>query len=245
MTLRPLLAYVPWHAREALMRALAPLILLVVMAGLPVWAFLNTTDVPLSDPRAQQVAKQVFVDVAKLIALLSGVLVMARTIAFDRERQYVRVLFAHPVVPWQFYLLRFVVGTLVVAAVFSAVTAAWSVFITPLPVAGAALAFLLSAFLIGALAALCAALVQRDAIPLIFVLAASSLLQQLDKASAIPAWLARVARGLPPVQRLSELRDAWLSGGSVPTEYLPHVLIYGAAMLAAALIVVRRAPLVR
>lgn len=247
MTRATILAYLPWQGREALRYALGPVLLFAVLTGLPLWALSSKVEAFEFDtnPQAREFALQAFQGNASLTILLGSLLIMTRTIGWDRERQYVRFLFAQPVMPWAFYLQRFVVGLLLFTGVYAVVPVGFSQLVLPVPLLGTLLAVLVTGLLIGSLAMLCSAITQRDGIPIIVTVIGAGLLGQLERAEALPTWAEWLWHLLPPISKAGALRDAWLAGREVPLEHLPLVLGYSVGMIVAALIIIKRAPLVR
>jgi len=247
MTLRPLLAYLPWQARDCAPRAVVPVIIFAALAGLPLWGLKRSS--PGLDFRdgggAQVAALETYATVLGLAILLGALILMNQTVAVDRDRQHVRFLFAHQVAPWHFYLQRFLVSALLFTAASALMPIGFSALITDVEIFPALKIAAMYAVLVGGLGTLAAASTHRDGLIIILVLAGASLLQQLEAVSRLPAWLAWVAVSLPPFHLAGEIRHAWLRGSEVATGDLVHVLAYGAGMLAAALLIITRAPLVR
>lgn len=247
MTLRPLLAYLPWQARDAAARGLAPVFLFSLIAGLPIYGVQtgNQTADFVNDPNARDFALAVYRSTVNLAIVLGAFLMTAQTVATDRERQHVRVLFAHQVVPWMYYLQRFIVGLLFLALSFAIAPWGFSQFVTPVSIPGAIWAALTTGVLIGGLAMLCSAVTARDALPLLIVYIGSNILQQVAATAELSAWLEWLAEVLPPIQKLGLLCQAWYTDSPLPTEHLAPVLGYGIGMLIFSLVIIKRAPLVR
>src|SRR5690606_30056174 len=110
----PPIAYVPWQLREIFPRALVPLVLFAIFGGIPVAVAMQSAGntAPRDAEAVGGLLRAVYLGVAPLCLTLGAFLFMTRSIAEDRERSYVRFLFAHPVAPAGFYLSRFVVGLL-------------------------------------------------------------------------------------------------------------------------------------
>jgi hypothetical protein len=188
---------------------------------------------------------QIYNAFIQMAATLGSVAMMNQIVALDRERQYFRFLFAHRVRPWHFYLQRFAVALLLLVALFATIPIGFSLFVTPVSAVPALQSMALYGFLVGSLAMLCGALVQRDGIALIVVFAAASVLQQAKRMGNLPSVLGVLADALPPFHRASVIRTEWLTGVAVDAGDLLIVIGYGLAMLVAALVVVKRFPLVR
>ncbi len=101
MTLRPLLAYLPWQARDMAVRGLAPLAVLLLVGGIPTFAFLRNQEVVDLANNAQQAdfVKLIFENVGALAITLGGFLFMSTSVALDRDKQHVRFFFSHQVNP--------------------------------------------------------------------------------------------------------------------------------------------------
>lgn len=248
MTLQPLLAYLPWHARESALRALAPVFVFAVLTGLPLWGMTTGTEGfdLATNPQAQAFASQLFQGNAGLTILIGGLLLMNRTIGLDRERQHVRLLFAHPVAPEAFYLQRYLVGLVLLVAIFASVPLVYSWLAVPVPVFGTIRATLLVGALVGALGVLLSAITQRDGIPLLALLLITTTLHELRKTDVLPDWADALTFALPPIGFAVDYAGAWLRGEAGPAgNGLVLVIGYTVGLLAAGLWVVRRAPLVR
>lgn len=247
MTLRPLLAYLPWQAREMAVRGLAPLAILLVVGGIPTYAFLNGQDVvDLANNSTQaDTVKAIYQSVASLAITLGAFLFMSSSVALDRDKQHVRFFFSRQVNPVNYYLQRFVVGMLLFLALFGIVPGAIELFMTDVNVLGSIGAFAISLVLIGGLTVLAAALTNRDGLALILSFVIIRTLQQLSTQDLLPDWMEPVARGLPPIETMAQLSKALVEGNTFQTTDLIHVVGYGLGLLVAGLIVMRRSALVR
>ncbi len=246
MNLRPLVAYLPWQARDVALKVFAPFLLFFVMAGLPLWGMASEIDVSIfsRDARFQEIALRLWPGTAELCITIGSILLMSGSFALDREKQHVRILFANQVPPAMFYLQRFAVGLGLFALSFTLVPVMFSQIVT-VPVLGTLLALLLTAFFIGSLALLIGACTQRDGLVFIAVYLVSNILQGLTQGGMGPNWLRGFAWILPPVKQLSDFSGAWLGGRTVEPTDLVLVLGYGVGMLVSALVLIKRAPLVR
>lgn len=247
MTLMTLRAYAPWMVRELVPRALVPMVLFGVFAGLPVYAMVHSQR---SDPSYNlealgNILTMAYVGTIPLCCTLGAFLFMTRSIAEDRERQYVRFLFSHAVAPAQFYLTRYVVGLLTFLLFFLPLPLVVRYYGADVPLAASMLAMTVTLVFVGGLTTLCAALVDKEGLALVFVYAGSQLLQRLHTQDVLADWLDPVAQALPPVGPLGTVIDTLLRGGEWPTNELILVVGYGLGMLVAGLLVLRRAPLVR
>jgi hypothetical protein len=246
MNLRPLMAYLPWHARDLSVKVFAPFLLFFVIAGIPLATFAGQTGIGLFSgaERVQAIAQSIWGSTASLCILIGSVLLMNGSFALDREKQHVRVLFAHQVPPELFYLQRFAVGLTMFAASFALIPVLYSQIVT-VPILGTLLALLLSAFFLGSMLLLIGAVTQKDGLVFIGTYLFASVLQAVTQGGAGPEWLRGVAWVLPPVRQVSKFADAWIGGRTVEPQDLILVLGYGIGMLVSALVLIKRAPLVR
>lgn len=248
MTLKPLLAYLPWQARDLAVRGSAPLGILLALGGLPIAAFLYQQGVVdlANDPRQAEFVRAVYQGVAPLTITLGAFLFMTSSLAMDRDKQHVRFLFSHQVNPVSYYLQRFVLGMLVFLALFSLGPLALEFLLGgDVQVLGTLAGYAISLVLIGGMTVLASSLTNRDGVLLILLYILVRSLQQLTAQDLLPDWMTPLVRGMPPLGTMSELTTALVQGNAVQTTDVVHVLGYGLGMLIAGLLVVRRAPLVR
>lgn len=247
MTLRPLLAYLPWQARDHAVRALAPLAIMVAIAGMTIFAYLRSNGLDSLVDNSEQVlfVQAVYAGVANLAVTLGAFLFMTASVALDREKQYVRFYFSHQVNPVAFYLQRFVVGLVVYVAVFSIAPLVVELALVDVHVWGSLAAFALNLVLVGGLAVLCGALTNRDGLALILSFIVIRTLQQILLQGLLPEWAEHVVRGLPPIETMTVVAKALIEGASVKLSEVIHVVGYGVGLLASGLFVMRRGALVR
>lgn len=243
--LSPLLAYLPWHARDAVWRALAPVIIALGVIGLPVWAFASGSERGLASTAVAQMTMNIYDGGMPLALTLGAIIFMNQVVALDREKQYFRFLLAHPVSAWELYLQRFVVGLALYVAAVALIPLAFGALVVEVPVVATVKAAALLGLLVGALATLCGVLVNKDGLALIGVFILARILQDLERVGQLASWLAPVARALPPVALEAELRRQWMQGIPVDGSDVMFVAAYAAGMLAVALFLVKRLPLAR
>lgn len=244
--LAPLFAYLPWHARDALGRALAPLAIAAGVIGIPVWSFIGNSDrTSVADPRGAEMAMQIYGGGVPLTLSIGAIIMMNQVVALDRDKQHYRFLLAHPVAAWEYYLQRFIVGLVLFVLAVSLVPLTFGALVLDVPVVALMKAAALEALLVGALATLCGALMSKDGLGLIGVILVSKILQDLEKVDQLASWLEPIARGLPPIALQGQIRGQLLSGAAVASGDLLHVIAYGVGMLAVALFLVKRLPLAR
>jgi len=245
--LGPLAAYLPWHARDSAGRALLAPAIFLLTAVAPIWAFMSSNpEISFRDAgAAQDFARSLYNTFLPMGTVLGAVVMMNQVPALDRERQYFRFLFAHQVTPWRFYLQRYLVAFALFLAGVAVIPLGFSALVTDVAFLPTMYSAALFGLLVGTLMCLCGALTQRDGLALIVVYLGTSVLQQIERAEALPGWLEPVVAALPPFDVAGTLRTAWLTGGPYDTGDLVHVVAYSAALLVVALVAIKRFPLVR
>lgn len=242
----PLAAYARWQLRDSLPRLATPLVIFLALGMLPLWALARQSGgfaAMRADGEAQQMVLVAYHSTLTLAMTLGAVLLASGVVALDRERQHFRFLFSNPVAPWKYYLQRFVVGAVMFALVMALIPLGFSALVTDVPVLPVITSSLMYALLYGSLATLCGALVNRDGILFIGIILIAGVLQQSKQ--MLPGWVGAVANSLPPIQVTGTVRGAWLAGRTADTGDLLLVGLYSLGMLAAALVLIRRAPLAR
>ena len=247
MTLRPLLAYLPWQARDLAVRALAPLAIMLVVGGIPMFAFLRSQEfVDLANDAMQaDFVRNVYQSVAGLAITLGAFLFMTSSVALDRDKQHVRFFFSHQVNPASYYLQRFVVGAAVFLAIFALAPLSVELFLTDVHVIRSLAAYAVTLALVGGLTVLAASLTNRDGLALILSFVVIRTLQQLAAQDLVAEWMKPIVRGLPPIETMTVISRAFVEGNAFQTSDVIHVVGYGLGMLAAGLLVMHRGPLVR
>ena len=100
-------------------------------------------------------------------------------------------------------------------------------------------------FLIGSLAYLCGALLNKDGILLVGVALISFTLQRAVQAGEMPPGPRCLPTDCRPFSRLETLSSLWLAERAATSGDIALVLLYALGMLVAALVIIRRAPLAR
>ncbi|MHB1298277.1 MAG: ABC transporter permease [Gemmatimonadaceae bacterium] len=242
----PLAAYARWQLRDSLPRLATPLVIFLSIGMLPLWALARQSGgfaAMRVEGQAQEMALVAYNSTLTLAMTLGAVLLATGVVALDRERQHFRFLFSHPVVPWQYYLQRFVVGAVMFSLVMALIPLGFSALVADVPVLPVITSSLMYALLYGSLATLCGALLNKDGILFIGVILIAGVLQQSKP--MLPEWVGAVANSLPPIHVTGIVRAAWLAGRSADTGDLVLVGLYSLGLLAAALVLIRRAPLAR
>lgn len=243
----PLPAYAPWQAWYALPRAATALGLFLALGGMPLYGMANRfgLDAIRQAGDAQNMAMLLYAEMSTLAMTLGAIVMVSGLAAQDRERQYFRFLFPHPVVPWQYYLQQFVISLLMFTAAMALIPLGFGAIFVDVPVLPIVQSSLMYGLVFGSLALMCSALLNRDGLIFIGVLILTISLQQAEASGSLPAWLGAIANALPPLVVAADVRTLWIGGDAASTGAIVHVLAYSLGLLAAALFVIRRAPLAR
>lgn len=240
------LAYAAWHLRDSLLRALAPIGLWLSLSGVGLAVMIRGSGIEsLRSGPMVPVALQAYIQGLSLALTLGALVLASGYVAQDRAKGHVRFLFSTPVVAWQFYCARFVIGLICFVAATTLIPVGFSLSIFPVPIAPVAASAAMYGLLLGSLSFLAGALTHRDGAVVIVVTVAAGLLQPLAARDQLPGWLAAVASALPPLHAADGVRTAWFNGASPGTGDFLLVIGYALAMLVVSLLIIRRAPLVR
>ncbi len=239
------LRYVPWFARDVARFPGLVYLLLALGVGYLDWRITLRFGLPRGAtgvPVAQVLQLQVW-SASLTVAVLFAI---GGVVGVDLQRGYYRSLFSKPMAPWWYYLQRYLVGAialLLVPFVFGGVLAA--LLHTGFGLSGHLFATLALSYLLTGSACFLLANFRPESWLFVFLLVVAQGLMggllrgmarsQID-APALMVWLHRL---LPPFDLLS-VGGPPLSGGP-----LWHVVFYGAAMLLAALLLLRFRPLGR
>jgi lipid-A-disaccharide synthase-like uncharacterized protein len=240
-------AYARWHARDAIGRAFVPAGFFLVTAGIQLALLVRAygLDEFRGSEAAQGEALAIYTGSMPVSMMLGALLVGSGFVAADRERGHVRFLFSSPIVAWQYYLQRFVVGITLFVLATSLVPLILSAVLIEVPITPVILVAFVYASLLGSLAMLAGAFARRDGLVVIGITVAAVTFQGLTRAGNAPRWMELVAAVLPPIGKANGLSGDWFSGVPAHTPDLVLVLGYALAMLVTALFTIHRAPLVR
>lgn len=241
--LRLPLAYLGWHLRDTLLsrgvQALVIGVLLALQLALPLrlgygagWG---------DDPRA---ADALALLVRSLEALLPPVLTLVAVhglVSGDRRSGHFRLLFAKPVSVAGYYVQAWLVHLATLLVVGSVLAAAFAVLVRPVSPVPLLAGIVLTFALMGGVGFLLSALTRFDWLLLAALWVGAGIAQSAWAGAT--GWRAAVRAVLPPVQHLEPAIAAVRAGAAPEAGALLHVLLYGAACVALAVVAVRRRPL--
>jgi hypothetical protein len=248
-----LLRYARYQLPDFLQRRLVlPLVLLAVSAGLPTYLMTRHTQPGFMDT-AQGIglAKQMFSQSITLFLPLGAFVGAVGVISADRRQGYFRFLFSKPVNVLAYYAQTYLLHAMVYVAVFGLIVWGFSAYTIPFSVPRSMEAAALTFVLIGGLGLMLGALTRFDGAGLIAVYVLALILQVSVAGlngmtnGGVPAWLALVAKGLPPAVKLDALRNNLYAGAPLDAAQLWHVLGYGSGAAILGFVLLRRLPLAR
>ena len=248
-----LLRYSRYQLPDFLTQRLAlPLILLAFAAGLP--TYLMTKNTPpgwMQSPQGINLAHQMFMQSITLYLPLGAFVGAVGVISSDRQRGYFRFLFSKPVNVLAYYAQTYLVHAAVYVAVFGVIVWTFSQYTTHFSVHRSMEAAALTFVLVGGVGLMLGALTRADAAGLIALYVLSLMLHQLMAApnglknGGLPGWHVLIAKVLPPVHKLDEIRNHLYAAQPIDMAHLWHVIGYGGVAAAVGFLLLRRLPLAR
>jgi len=183
----------------------------------------------------------VFLGILDFTVTIFALLATAGIVSTDFAMGYYRPLFARPVSPPLYYLQRWVLGGFLALVVTAAVTLASALRLgADLPIGRVLIQAALCYLLLGGLVFLLSTVTRRDWLIAVLILAAYASLGLARSLGAAGSGTAAVLYAVLPPLRLVDISDPVPTGGA-----LLHVLLYGAGLVLAALLVIRFRPLAR
>lgn len=229
-------------------RAALPTLLVVVIAGVTVYAMSkNGPSGFWASATGSQMAKSLFQQTMGLFLPLGAFMGINGLVSNDRQQGHFRFLFSKPVNVSAFYAQAFTVHLVAFVAIAAGLTALLGALTAPAPVLAAAESAALTFVLVGGLGLLLGAVLRLDGAALVVVYLVSSIVQQIDsqQPGVLPGWASTLGQLLPPAFKLDQVRTHLFSGQTPASADLWHVLGYGVMAAVAGLLVLRRAPLAR
>lgn len=226
--------YAPWMARDAAVR---PGLVCLVIAGLFSFLF-SRLPATVTDATARDFLTRTVAQLDWLVVLVAT----AGMVSWDRASGFYRSLFSQPVHPGLYYLQRWLLGGVAVAALVPLLGLGILLVSGILPYSGPLLArLLLKYLLLGGLTFALSTLLRADWMIAFLVSILQSVLHTLAESGVALGTPTRVLLRLLPPFHLA-------SGTGVPLSYpsgpeLTYALLYGAGVLALALLLVTLRPL--
>jgi hypothetical protein len=229
---------------------------LLLRAGLPtglviffLWMIIKTdgSRVDFSTPQGARFAMQIFTTFAPVFINLAAFLGVTRLVTDDRSNGYFRFLFSKPVSIERFYVQQWVMHGAIFIALSGFLTWWLQIYTAPVPVRDVMIVMGLYWVLIGGIGFALTAATNVDALLLIMVWVASTVMHALKDAPNSPmwGWMKQVTRLMPPTHKLDFIKAEIYAGNPMPMGHLAHVLAYGAIGFIVAVILLRRTSLAR
>jgi ABC-type transport system involved in multi-copper enzyme maturation permease subunit len=239
-------AYALWQLRDYMMGPGAGTFLVGLVILIPMFIAKRVMGPDSASP--EQVARmltQMFDQFVGLIAIAGPILGVAGMASADRHPGLSRFLFSKPIRVHEYYGLMWLVRGVSFLAITAVVSLIVNTFVVAVPIVDALAAASVAWILIAGVGLLISATVPRDVAVVFMVYMVPTILEMIVNGKNPWWWAKPLLTVMPPMHRLDELRQALLTGGSVVTSDVWHMVLYGAASLALAAYLVRRLPLVR
>ncbi len=235
-------AYAWWQARDyATGPGLGTLVLTALVGVVPIFVGVHALG-----PRSQDgPVDQLFAGFVQFLALVGPIVAVGGMVSADRQPGLARFLFAKPVAAPLYYLQMWMVRGAGLMLITAALSLLVHQFAAPVAWVAAVLGVGVAWVLIGGVGFLASTLVPRDSVYVIGLYAVTSLLDQIIRLVPQWTWVKSALAVLPPMHKLGDLRTALLHGAPIVWPDLWHVLAWGVASVVAAVVLVRRLPLVR
>ena len=210
MSVRALTLFAGWQLRDAVPKAvLAPLAIFALVPGFPLAMMIAEYSLAgLRAPgEAQAGAMAAYQNFLPFSLALGAIVLVSGGASLDRERQYVRFLFSRPVAPWAYYLQQFVLSTAIFVATVTLFPLLFGWLVTGVPVMPVVKVAALYALVYGSLALFCGALLNRDGLFFIGVIAVAQMftIRRRSRAPSTPV-CSYFAKALPPLSSVGQIR---------------------------------------
>ncbi len=214
-----------------------------------IWMIVKTdgSRYDFATPEGGRFAKNLFTTFAPVFVNLAAFLGVTRLVTDDRSNGYFRFLFSKPVNIERFYVQQWVMHGVVYVAIVGALTWWLQLYTAPIPVLEVMIVMGLFWVLFGGIGFALTAATNFDALLLVAVWVASTVMHSLKDAPNSPmwGWMQQVTRLMPPTHKLDYIKAELYAGNPMPMTHLTHVLAYGAIGFAVAVVLLRRTSLAR
>ncbi|MGH7584517.1 MAG: hypothetical protein ACREL5_14975, partial [Gemmatimonadales bacterium] len=240
------LRYLPWFVRDAVVWPLRMFVLGAVLVSVLVWRFKANMHLPGGHPGPgnpfgsgiTSIAQMMQVSVWALCLTVAILMTVGGIVGTDLERGYYRSWFSKPMAPYWYYLQRWLVGAVVILVTPVVLGLGLAASLGQTGLSWSFMAQIALAYLVIASATMLVSIFTSRGWLVVFLLAIlQGVLSQVARSGLIPMWLVRIHQALPPFH-LVGMRAPLPHGGD-----LWHVVLYGVAMLVAALALLRFRPL--
>jgi len=228
-------------------RAAIPLVLVLFVAGLPLWGTLRGHPDFFSNPRAHEFAMQLYTGAVALFLPVGAFLGGVGIISADRHQGHFRFLFSKPIGVLRYYVQAYAVHGLTFVVLFGAITWTFGHLTVHVSVHRAMEAAALTFVLVGGLGFLVGTLTRLDGGLVVLAYVVAMALQPIvsESAGEVPAWVRLLAQVMPPAQALDHVRQRLYASETVDPAEMWRVLGYGGGAFLLGLFTLRKLPLAR
>ena len=231
-----------------LQRAAVALVMVVFVAGLPLWGMLRDEPDLFKNPNNAVLAMQLYTGTVALFLPVGAFLAGVGIISADRHQGFFRFYFSKPVNVVAFYAQTYLLHGLVFIALFGALTWGWGALTIHVSVHRAMEAAALTFVLVGGLGLLFGVLLRFDGVLVVLVYLVSMTLQQIVSLPGklrLPEWAVQFAKVLPPVHKMDQVRNHLYAAEAISAADVWHVVGYGIGAFALGLFLLRKLALSR
>lgn len=244
-----LLAYARFQLGDYLLqRAAIAIVMVLFVAGLPLWGTLRGQPDFFKTQRGPFFAMQLYTGTVALFLPIGAFLAGAGIVSSDRHQGHFRFYFSKPISVLAYYVQTYVLHGVVFVALFGAITWGWGALAVHVSVHRAMEAAALTFVLVGGLGLLFSTLLRFDGGLLVLVYIISMTLQQiaaLPGKPQLPGWAVQLAKVLPPVYKMDQVRNHLYAAEAINSTDVWHVIGYGAGAFAIGLFLLRQLALAR
>ena len=246
------LAYTRFQLGDYLLqRAAVALVMVLFITGLPLWGMLRNQPDFFRNPSNAVLEMQLYTATIALFLPIGAFLAGAGVISADRHQGFFRFYFSKPVNVVGFYVQTYLLHGAVFVALFGALTWGWGALTIHVSVHRAMEAAALTFTLVGGLGLLFGVLLRFDGLLLVGVYVVSMTLQQivglpgLPGQPRLPEWAVQLAKVLPPVYKMDEVRNHLYAAEAISAADVWHVVGYGLGAFVLGLFLLRKLALSR
>jgi ABC-type multidrug transport system permease subunit len=231
-----------------LQRAAIAIVLVLFIAGLPLWGTLRAQPDFFKTQRGPFFAMQLYTGTVALFLPIGAFLAGAGIVSSDRHQGHFRFYFSKPIGVLAYYVQTYVLHGVVFVALFGAITWGWGALAVHVSVHRAMEAAALTFVLVGGIGLLLSTLLRFDGGLLVLVYIISMTLQQIAAMPGkqqLPGWALQLSKVLPPVYKMDQVRSHLYAAEAIAAADVWHVIGYGIGAFVLGLLLLRKLPLSR
>lgn len=252
MTRGRLQGYLRYQVTDFLsQKASIPLLLITILTGLTLYSVARKAPADLwTTQGGMDTAHQLYLQMVALFLPLGAFLGSVQLMSQDRHLGHFRFFFSKPVNVVSYYSQQFVVHGVLFIALYAMITWIFGELTAHQSVRAAIGAATLTWVLVGGVGFLLGALTRFDGTLLAVTYLIAMITQTIVAAAKantepLPLWVRGLARGLPPIHRMDQLRNQLYSHQLIDMTDVWYVVGYGGGAFLIGLLLLRRLPLSR